>query len=377
MRSRLISRLCLLCVLAFAPCAASRVAAQEPSNENSGLTLVLDQGATCLSETTLRERLLTWLETWPADATLRLEVRGSTHDPRTAVLRLHRGEQVIAERRFSPGPSGCADLHDALAIAGALMVKAALTPASPQVELEPAPAPEPPPQPEPLTPPAALPEAPPPTPLPAPRPTWSAASPKLSFVTATKKPTPRGRPYLMGGALLAFDVGASPAGGGRLAFGLPLGQGFEARLGLFGLVSRIGDLDATSGRFRTKLLSGVVDLCRQFPASGGLGVRLCAGFLPGYLRTQGFDFRTPLGASLFWPAIAAELELGVRLTPDWAARISVAPVYALREADVVARDGQQTVVGRAGVPRLGVMLGIGFAYEISRQGSTDSEHQGL
>lgn len=366
--------------------------AQEPTDTTEGLGLDLVRGVTCLDEPTLRERLRSWLQSWPTDHSLRLEVRGSAHDPRTVVLRLYRrtefaspelsdAESIIAERRFTPGPARCNDLHDALAIAASLMVKVALQPES----LTPAPKapPEPPPEEAqaPVSPAAEQVPLVSPTPHDAPatrRIVEPRSAPKLSFVPAEKKPTPRGHPYFTGVAMMAFDVGASPGGGGRLSAGLPIGQGFEVRLGAVGLVSRLNDLDPTSGRYRSKLLMGALDLCRLFPTSGALSVRLCAGFLPGLLRLSGFDFAPARDESLFWPAIAAELEVSARITPDWSARFSVAPVFALREAQLVAREEETEVIaGHAEVPRFGALFGIGFAYEVSRQGSTHSEHQGL
>ncbi len=386
----------VLLVLACAAVAAAVARAQEPSHNETGMRLELERGVTCLASEALRARLLHWLQSFPDDSAYRLVVRGSAHDPRTVVLRLHRRsspehapvgsetEPPIAERRFSPGPRRCEDLHDAVAIAASMMLKAAYAsegaPLAP-AEAEPA-------EPETSAPPPEPPEESPSfaAPLPHQAPASNSfsraarrpaktSSTKLSFVSAPRKRTPRGHPYLAAQAVLALDVGASPAGGAKLAAGIPLGVGFEARLGALALRSRMSPLEGTSGRYRTALVAGTIDVCRRFSTKSIAELRLCAGFLPSYLRASGFNFASPLEVPLFWPSISADLELALRLSRHTSLRFALTPVYALREVTLVARESEGSVVGSAELSRLGVMFGIGIGHELLRQGSAPSGHE--
>jgi hypothetical protein len=94
--------------------------------------LQLHAGATCLRREQLR--LEDWIDADEVTPGLSLEVRGSSLDPRSAevILRDARGE--LGRRSFAPGPERCADLHHALALASALLIRAASR--TPRVPLE-------------------------------------------------------------------------------------------------------------------------------------------------------------------------------------------------------------------------------------------------
>ncbi|HEX6242301.1 MAG TPA: hypothetical protein VFZ61_15425, partial [Polyangiales bacterium] len=88
------------------------------------LSLRVTPGVTCLEAAQLQLALaqLASRETLNADADV--EVIGSVYDPRTVLLRVHHPDGAIFERTFSPAPDRCPHLHQTVALALALALKA-------------------------------------------------------------------------------------------------------------------------------------------------------------------------------------------------------------------------------------------------------------
>jgi hypothetical protein len=89
------------------------------------LDLRVHRGATCLDIDALRDELAVHLEDVALPGGVTVEVEGSDDDPHTVTTRVRYADGSLAERVFSPAPTFCPYLHQAVAITLALALKAA------------------------------------------------------------------------------------------------------------------------------------------------------------------------------------------------------------------------------------------------------------
>jgi hypothetical protein len=87
--------------------------------------LRVHSGATCLDVDALRDELAVHMEGVIVPAGVTVEVNGSDDDPHTVTTRVRYADGSVAERLFSPAPTFCPYLHQAVALTLALALKAA------------------------------------------------------------------------------------------------------------------------------------------------------------------------------------------------------------------------------------------------------------
>src|ERR1700745_3220784 len=98
----------------------------EPSQRSLQEAIRLRRGVTCIDENALREQVRSWLDADSVKGDLRVQVDGSDSNERAVSFRIWRDNRLIAERRFAPGPSQCAEMHAVVGLAIALALKVSL-----------------------------------------------------------------------------------------------------------------------------------------------------------------------------------------------------------------------------------------------------------
>ena len=334
-------------------CSATRLEAQEVAAPN----IALRAGATCLDEAWLRRELAQWLAQPVRAASLQIDVQGSVDDPRSVLVRLYTAGKEVAQRDFSPGPASCADLHGAVALAIALMLKvadgapdaAALGPRAAEAARPPSlPSPE----------------------QPSPDARRTARTAREETNASSSSPTTvSASPFalsLRASGLFAVGARRFAAGGFRSELAVSVARAFELRAGLLGLFSLAHGLANSDGTFTTRALAGTVGACARLVHRSHFQLRMCAEFWAGRMRADGANFDPRLAAHLPWSNAAVQLELGFPLSTDWALTLLGAPVVNLRRTLIVARDEHDVIATSAELPRVSAVVGIGLAYSLSR-----------
>jgi hypothetical protein len=320
--------------------------------------ITLRPGVTCLDDARLHRELELWLPRAALPAELQIDVQGSVHDPRSVLVRLYASGKEVARRSFAPGPASCEDLHGAVALAIALMMKIADAAPETSAPLEArviAPQPQ-------LTPPMPAQQIPgPPSPARAAR---SATDAHVSSPNTVADP--RGALSLRASGLFAVGAHSFAASGFHGGLALSVARAIELRAGMLGLFSFSRELANSDGTYRTRALAASVAVCAMLVGRPSLRLRMCTELWAGRLRADGANFDPPLTARLPWSSAALPLELAWQLRAHWALSLAASPVVSLLRAEVVARDAQDTIVARAELPRFSAMLGIGLAYTFSR-----------
>jgi hypothetical protein len=305
----------------------------------------LHEGVTCLQAEALDAQLEPGIATTLEDEALTLHVLGSDEDPRSVVIKLTRGDELIAERSFSPGPPRCPDFHAAIAVTIGIMVRSVETRVVTPPPPEPAPVALPPPRP----------------PAPA-----RAAKPRRPLRFAPRA-----------SGLVGWGVEAPRARGFAAELELSA-QRWAVRAGMLGLFSRDEVFEQVRTGYRTRPLTSSLDLCWRMLERSWIYADLCAGSLIGQLHSQGVRGAdsVKLGSrSHAWGAVRGSLDAALRLRGGLWFISSVALLHGVPQVTLTAPDVEGVPRGRASLPRDGVLLGFGFAYEFRRQGSTDQEHE--
>jgi hypothetical protein len=336
-------------------CSPARV----PAQASGRASIALRPGVTCLDDARLRQQLESWLDRPAPDLGLQIDVQGSVDDPRSVLVRLYMAGSEVARRDFSPGPASCEDLHDAVALAIALMIKVADgAPAAAK------PLPEHPSEPRPPVPPS----------LPVDLPPDGRAALRAAPPTADARPSSTsahaasGELSLRASGLFAAGAHKSAAGGFRSELSVAVARALELRVGLIGFFSLARRLSNTEGTYTTRELAGTVAACVVSAPRASLQLRLCAELWAGRMRANGASFDPPLAARLPWSSAALQLELDWRLSADWALLLAGSPVVSLLREQVVARNADDAIIARAELPRFSAVLGIGLAYTFSHPG---------
>jgi hypothetical protein len=324
---------------------------------HASAALEVHAGVSCLRAGLLESQLEPGIAGALEHERIHVLVEGSEQDPRTAVIRLTRDDELLAERTFSPGPPRCPDLHSALAITIGIMVRSILSPAPPQpAEPEPVAEPEPP----------AL-----PAPAPPPR-----VRPSLTFTTASPaRPVDRAFALHTQGAV-GWAIAAELQRGLQLALGLRSGR-WSVRAVLLALFSREEKIERLPAHVTTRPLVASLDGCVRLFVTHAAHSHLCAGLLAGRMqmigRAEG-EGRARPPSSDAWSALRAQLELALRLGGPLWLTASVGPVRGLRALRPGVLDSAGQPLPTPPLPRTGLLVGIGLTYEFGRQGSARSEH---
>jgi hypothetical protein len=219
-------------------------------------------------------------------ANVEIEITGKPRDPDGLILRVLRDGRLVGERRFPSMTAPCAEVRDAVGLAGALAIDALLA------------------EPEPVsaeTPPSAAPSATPTLEAPAPTPE---VVPRLVRFAAS----------LDGVAL--FGVLPAPVPAVAPGLGVRIGPIFEARLS--GLFSGTGSTGLDTGAVAVALFAARADGCAGIER-GIVRARGCAGVAAGGLHVTTQGLMPALSPAVPWAA--ADLGLGVRF--------AVAPWFGL------------------------------------------------
>ncbi|MDB4972898.1 MAG: hypothetical protein JWN48_1239 [Myxococcaceae bacterium] len=322
----------------------------------------------------LEESLASALSQRVADDSLSVEVQGSAHDPRTAVIRVLHAKEVVAARSFSPGPPRCADFHEAVALAIAMMLRTLESPlpdAAPGAasSREPADSAR---RPERAADTRALPAR------------VELEAPRLPTVVydqpASPAPAPTRTPWglsLRAAGLLSSHVAASSAAGARLELALERGS-TSLRAGMLALYSSTQRIADSQVRYLTRPLAGSLGACASLLDSASWALHACAGLLAGRVRLHARRAPgvTPLSASTQpWFALTAQLELARRLGSSSWLLLSLAPAYAPRKLGAETQASSAAPAMQSVLPRLGAIFALGVAYDVRRQGSGRHRHR--
>ena len=294
--------------------------AREASSESRrrALTDVIEvrPGATCLEADALAEEVGSWLGAGTADADVWVRVEGSPDDPRTVTFEMGRGEQVLARRRFAPGPERCEHLQAALGLAIALAIRVSLLD---EIVGSPRPAEGP---------------------VPDTRELWAVS----------------------GGAVAAFGVLPGSALGVSLRAERELPPNFALRLGLLGLAAWDRTFATVPGSYDAETVALRADACVRFGLPRWLAVRGCAGILAGGLLAQGRDLPSSRSASSAWIAAADAIDLTVGLTEHWSLDGEATLVLPFERVQIGVHSTTGDVVEARELSSVGVTMTLGTGY---------------
>jgi hypothetical protein len=270
-------------------------------------------GATCVEAPALAQEIASWLGTDAIDAGLRIDVTGSAEDPRTVAFQMARGEEILAIRRFSPGPEGCDHLEAAVGLSIALVVRASLLDEITGAVV-------------PVHPAAALP--------------WAVGAQGL----------------LVLGALPGRALGI----GGRIDRALP--PNFVFRLGVVAIASEDNGFDHVAGTFDAAVVAFRVDACVRADVTRRTHVHGCAGILGGALGAFGHGFAASRDTWTAWSGSADALGVEFDLTARWSVGAEVSIVVPFVQTSVGVRLETGDVADSRQIAAAGGALSVGPLY---------------
>jgi hypothetical protein len=342
--------------------------------------LELRGSSSCFDARVLRARISHYLGGASMPTTIAIDVVLARE---TAVFRLLRGGQVLAERRFERERERCAEWRDALALAIAVAIEHAPPPSAAGGA-------------EAADTPAATSSAPstaaaqPASPLPAAitRPTESAPviaeqgandtadiEPELDAEPEpepeseadpqrappqelARRPTERWMVHVGGVYLLE----ALPAPAPALKVGAEHALVPTFRIGLAGLMSANIEVPFEGGRVENQLFGGQVTACLNSPLRPAILLG-CAGASAGHIRARGLDYTLEQRAGMFWLGILVRAAIELPATSTLALRVSAdARANLLRPELRLNRRGSDPI-GRAILP-IGGSFAIDFVLRV-------------
>ncbi len=303
------------------------------------------EGVTCLREELLDAQLEAGTLSTLEHESLVLHVEGSEDDPRSAVIRLLRGDEPIAERSFSPGPERCSDFHAAIAVTIGIMLRSVEVEVEVQVQDQ---AQDPVPEHAQQAPPAPVP---------------SKIVRPFTFAARAS-------------GVLGWQVEASRTRGlvGELELG---GVHWAMRAGVLAAFSRTARFDDVMAGYATRVRSATLDACWRMVSTTRVLADLCAGVLIGALQARGVagpDSQRLRASSHAWAALRGELDVGLRVFGHVWVIASVSPMHGLRTLTLTADQSARARAAES-LPPNGVLLGLGLAYELHRQGFAREGHR--
>ena len=275
------------------------------------LTLRVTPGVTCLESAQLQVALtqVASRDTLRADADV--EVIGSIHDPRTVLLRVHHPDGAVFERTFSPAPDRCPHLHQAVALALALALKAI----PPVAEL-----------------------------------------PAQEIRTAS-----RVQGLALGlGPLLGIGLAGGWGFGGELSGTLQLRH---AALRVAGMAAQTTRVELAGGYFQSVSVAARLDACGRAGLKRDLHGELCLAGLAGSLFLRGEGLAKPLHDRL------RQLGLGLDLGLEWQwrhgaeLRAGAAIMAGLEPLDVVVLDAAGGTLDERRLPPVYGLLVVSSRYD--------------
>ncbi len=306
--------------------------------------ITVSAGASCLDRERLAAVVVSTLRASEVDARIDVEVVGDPEDPLAIEYSVHRRGEVIALRKFAPGPDDCAQLHAVVGVSVALAIDAT---ALPSLEQE-------------------TKTTPPPTPTPA---KVKPGSDDERAPRIDAEPRPRAGPIdspwslrLAIGGGFAMNTPPRFGGYGDLAIEGGWEDYFDVRASM--LAASAVPRTTPAGRTTLSVLGGRLDLCggyrwRMLRPRGCLGVVGGAAFGTG----QGFqDDRT---SRIPWLAIAFGADLRVRVARRVELELGVDGVaHAVRPAfDYIDENGARRAVQE--FPRVGLLTGLALVLTLT------------
>ncbi len=308
--ARATRRRCSLGTVALIVClSASATAAPRPRLLREAVHVT--PGITCLDEEALREQVRAWLDADSVDGDLRVEVDGSSEDARVASFRMWRGDRLIAQRRFSPGPAQCAQLHAVLGLAVALALKVSL---------------------------------------------------RDELLGDLGSP-PSGKWSLGAGAIGAWKVLPGEAWGAVIWLERALPEHFAAHLGLSGLAGLDETFDRVAGKFSTAQVALDLMLCAVPTLGARVRGRLCAGLEAREWFASGSGFAVSKDASFGGLAVSNSLGVSVEVRPSWSLIGTLGLVVPTARTRIAVSDPAGRVVDTYDSAPLGGLISLGGAYE--------------
>lgn len=278
------------------------------------ISLRVEPGVTCLDEGELRRVLEQLVSPYLMTSAVPVEVLGSQHDPRTVLLRVHHPDGEVFERTFSPAPERCPQLHQTVALALALTLKA--------------------------VPPAQ-------------------ASVQGTRVDATGKPQ-RWQGLLLGaGGLFGIGVGRGVAGGGELSAALRFRH---AELRALGLAARSSPVTLGRGQFDTLSVAARLESCGRLTLGRSTAGELCLGTLLGKLFLRGAGLGSSARQSLRQLGLSVDLGVGWALGHGAEMRIGAALVYCPEPLWAVVRDAAGNVLHDKRLPPVTGLVVLSVRY---------------
>lgn len=283
----------------------------EPRQRSLQEVIHLRRGITCIDESALREQVRSWLDTDTVDGDLRAEVEGSDRDERTVSFRIWRDGRLIAERRFAPGPSQCAEMHAVVGLAIALALKVSLRDA---LLGEPIP--------------------------------------------------PAGFGWSLGGAATgAWNVVPGAAGGALVWIEKALPEHFSAHLGVSALFGGSNQFERVSGEFVTSSVAVEAALCAVPTLGKGVRGRLCTGLEARTLFASGSGFAISRSTVLDWFSVGNSLGVSVPIAPKWALVGAIGLIVPLKRIQIAVVDAAGRAVDTRDSAAAGGQLSVGAVYE--------------
>ena len=287
------------------------LARAEPAAHSLEDAVHVKRGVTCLDEDALREQVRSWLDADAVDGGLRVDVVGSDEDERSVSFRMWQKERLIAQRRFDPGPSRCAEMHAVVGLAIALALKVSL-----RDEL-------------------------------------------LGEVLS-----PADRAWSLGAAATAtWNVIPGVAGGALVWVERALPEHFAAHLGIAGLFGGSTGFERVSGEFMTSSVAVDASLCTLPSLGKRVRGRLCTGLEARTLFASGSGFAVSKAAVLNWFSLENSLGVSVPLAQRWSLVGAVGLVVPLKRVQIVVVDSSGRTVESRDSAAAGAALSVGAAYE--------------
>jgi hypothetical protein len=266
-------------------------------------------GATCLTAPTLAAAVEPLLEDVHVPQDFSFVVEGDARDSRGARLRIVRGDQVVAERVFEPGPELCDRLHAAVGLTIALAINAAR---EEEVERE------------------------------------------------------RGREWSLSGAVIgSYGVVPRLAPGAELHVRRHFGEHALLRLGTVGVAGFGAEVAQGAGTFDATLVAARADGCARGTLTWALRGGGCLGLLGGALYAVGdaaSGATSATSATVPWLALSFATSLELRLSERWALELGVSATFLLHRVEVGLEDTAGVRQRSRALDRVSFALGLGPAY---------------
>jgi hypothetical protein len=307
--------------------------------------ITVTPGATCLERDRLAAVVESTLRTSEVDARIEVQVEGDADDPLKVAYTVQRRGDVIALRRFEPGPEDCAQLHAVVGVSVALAIDATAVP-----DLQPDPEP---PEPKSVVQPAEK-------VVPA---RDDERAPRIDAEPRRTAPprSPWSFRLALGGG---FAMNSPPRYGGYGDISLEGGWRDFVDLRASILAASAVPRTTAAGRTTLSATGGRLDLC------GGYRWRMlrprgCVGVIAGAAFGTGQGFRDDRTSRVPWLAAAFGADLRIRIARRVELELGADGVaHAVRPAfDFIDENGARRAVQE--FPRMGLLVGTALVLTLT------------